>query len=226
MKIFYSIASIPERSKNLERIIRSIDRQSDFIFVNLVGYEYVPEFLDSEKIKVNIFSDVGSEIRFFDYYSVPNDSYYFTIDDDILYPEDYTERMVAKMSEYGNSKLCCVHGSDMDLGMKSRFYRKNRTVFHFSEEMSEDRRVMVPGVGTSCFYRGKMDISISRYETKNMSDVYTACYLAEQQIPAISVSRLAGWLVPMNEFGRSIYGSNPYREIDSLVLKYKDMLVF
>lgn len=218
------MSSLPKRKSNLELIIPKIIEKCDFIFVNLIGYSEVPKILENKKIKINFFETGGSEIRFFDYNSIPNDSYYFTIDDDILYPENYSEIMISNMKEYNNNVVCCVHGSNIDKNLTSGFYKKNRRVFHFKNSLLTNTEVMIPGVGTSCFYKGKTNINLENYKVRNMSDTYTACFLAEQGIKRISIKRDSNWLKPLNEFGVSIWGNNPHEEIDKMINKYKNIL--
>jgi hypothetical protein len=220
--VAYSLASISERSENLPLVIDSVIGQCDILFLTLIGYDSVPN-IPSGNIRSRKIDSAGSEIRFYDYSNVPDDCYYFTIDDDILYPKDYTERMLEGMSRYENRRVCCVHGSNLDLSMNSGFYSKRR-VFHFSERLAKDTRVMIPGVGTSCFFKGTMNIDIGRYSVRNMSDAYTACFMAEQGIGRVSVSREKGWLKPLEEFGRMIYGNNPHSDIDELIRRYKDRI--
>lgn len=222
--VIYSLASIVERLNNLDIIIPNILKQSDLIFVNLIGHTRIPNVLKDKKIILNSFKKAGSEIRFFDYNRLQNDSYYFTIDDDIFYPENYTEIMTSKMKKYDNNVVCCVHGSNIDKNLKSNFYKKNRKVFHFTKSLKQDEEVMIPGVGTSCFYKEKHKISIDDYEVNNMSDVYTGCFLAKQGIKRVSIERTDNWLKPLNEFDVKIYGNNPYDEIDKVINKYKEKL--
>jgi hypothetical protein len=222
--IIFSLATTQNREENLESIIPNILQQCDLIYVNLVGYKKNPEILKNKRIIINIFEQAGSEIRFFNYNNVPDDCYYFTIDDDILYPKDYTEVMINNMKLYNNENVCCVHGSNIDKSMEKDFYKKNREVYHFRKELKQNVNVMIPGVGTSCFYKKNMKLKISDYKTKNMSDTYTACFLAEQNVKRISVKRPENWLEPMQEFGSKIFGNNPHEEIDKMINKYKDKL--
>jgi hypothetical protein len=222
--IIFSLSTIPEREKNLSHILPNIIEQCDILYVNLIDYKNIPKILIDKKIIINRFKDKGSEIRFFDFNDVPEGSYFFTIDDDILYPKDYANRMIENMSKYDNNVVCCVHGSNIDKSMNKDFYKKNRKVYHFKEELYENTEVMIPGVGTSCFFTGKVKIDISKYVTKNMSDAYTACFLSEQNIRRISIERSKNWLIPLEDFGRKIFGNNPHQEIDSMIAKYKDIL--
>jgi hypothetical protein len=222
--IFMSLSSILERSNNLLNVIEVIINQCDVLFLNLVGYENDSVHINNSKIKINYFTEAGSEIRFFNYNDVPEDSYYFTIDDDILYPKDYTDKIINNMNIYNNEVVCCVHGSNIDKNLNSNFYKKNRKVFHFKDKLDQNTEVMIPGVGTSCFYKRNMKLNISNYKTKNMSDTYTGCFLAEQNVKRISIKRESNWLIPLDEYGVRIYGNNPYEEIDKMINKYKSIL--
>lgn len=222
--IIFSLSTTENRSENLNLIIPKLINQADMIFVNLIGYENIPSILKNRKIIINRFKNAGSEIRFFDYNDCEKDSYFFTIDDDILYPEDYSEVMISNMRKYNNKSVCCVHGSDIDKTLEKDFYKKNRTVFHFKKELKSNTEVMIPGVGTSCFYRGTTNIEIDNYKVSNMSDTYTACFLAEQNIKRISIERESNWLEPLQEHGSRIFGNNPHEEIDRMINKFKKIL--
>jgi hypothetical protein len=222
--IIFSLSTISERFENLDCIIPTILSQCDLLFVSLINYDYIPSILENEKIRINRFESAGSEIRFYNYNDIPDDSYYFTIDDDILYPVDYTKVMMKNMILYENKVSCCVHGSNIDKNLNDGFYKKNRQVYHFTEGLSNNSEVMIPGVGTSCFYKGNMNIDIERYRVRNMSDTYTGCFLSEQNVKRISISRNENWLVPLNEFGTRIFGNNPHDEIDRMIFEYKNIL--
>jgi len=222
--IIFSLATTQNREKNLESIIPNILQQSDLIYVNLIGYTNTPEIIKNKKIIINRFEQAGSEIRFFDYNECEDDTYYFTIDDDILYPTNYSDVMISNMKLYDNENVCCVHGSNIDKSMQKDFYKKNREVYHFRKELKQNVNIMIPGVGTSCFYKRNMKLNISNYKTKNMSDTYTGCFLAEQNVKRISIKRESNWLIPLDEHGVRIYGNNPYEEIDKMINKYKIIL--
>lgn len=223
MRVF-SLATTQNRKENLNLIIDVILKQSDLIFVNLIGYDEIPDIVKNDKIIVNRFENTGSEIRFYNYNDIPDDSYYFTIDDDIYYPEDYSKTLIKNMEMYDNMVACCVHGSNIDKNLNGDFYKKNRQVYHFTEELSNNIEVMIPGVGTTCFYKMNMSIDIEKYKVRNMSDTYTGCFLANQNIKRVSISRSQNWLKPLNEFNTRIYGNNPYDDIDKVINKYKNVL--
>lgn len=219
--IFYSLNSLENRKSNLDRIIPIILNQCDKIFVNMIGYTDIPKILINDKIHLNFLEKGGSETRFNPYNEIPLDSYFFTIDDDIIYPNNYSEVMIQKMKEYNNKCIICVHGSDIDLNQTSGFYKKNRKVFHFTEELKENRVVMIPGVGTSCFYKESFILELSNMKTPNMSDPYIGYFAKKQKMDIISIKRKKMWLEPLNGFGTSIFGNNPHKEIDEILNKLK-----
>ena len=211
LKIF-SLNSIENRKNNLSIILPNILSQADLIYVNLIGYKDVPSILKSNKIIIKEFNEGGSELRFLDYNNVPEDSFYFTIDDDILYPINYTEQHL----KYNNG-ITCVHGCNISLNQNKDFYKTGRKVFHFKNELTYLTKVMIPGVGTSCFNKSKFKVDIQDFHTSNMSDPFIASFAKQQDLSCYSIPRPKLWLKPLNGYGTTIFGNNPYNEIDHLI---------
>jgi len=214
--VAYSLASIRERVNNLRLIIPVIIRQCDRLYVNLVGHNQFPDELINNNIEVYEKQMTGSQVRFLDYHK--DRDYYFTIDDDILYPDNYTEYMLSKMNQYQNKAICCVHGSNIDLTKKKDYYKKKFTsIFH--NELTQDKLVMFPGVGTSCFYKGKLELK--SMDIDNISDVYVGLFAAQQRLSIICVSRKEGWLKRLDEFGKTIWKHNNHKAIDEIINRNK-----
>ena len=217
--IIFSLNILQSRANNLEIILPNILKQCDFIYVNLIGFKKIPEILFNEKIKINSFFRGGSELRFFNYNDCDEDTYYFTIDDDIIYPEDYSEVLINNMKIYDNNAICCVHGCNVNLSQRKNYYKKNRTVFHFKDELKENKNVIIPGVGTSCFYIKNFKLKLTDFKTSNMSDVYVGCFAHQQNIPIITIKRKLNWLIPIKSNDKTIWGNNQYDKIDELINK-------
>lgn len=224
MDIVFSLNLIKERIPNLKKIVTNLLPQLDILYINCIGHvldltykEF--DFLNNKKIIITNLESGGSETRFIHYNKHPENTYYFTIDDDILYPKNYAEKMISKMIEYNNNVICCVHGSDFNLSLNSDFYKKRINGFNFRIALSEDKKVMIPGVGTSCFNTSIFKINVEDFKTKNMSDPYISVFAKKQNVKIICVERKQNWLVPMKEFGKKIFGNNPYKQIDDLVNK-------
>ncbi len=221
--IVFSLATICERRENLNLIIPNILCQCDLLYVNLIGYKDIPSILFNNKIVVNKFDHAGSEIRFYNYNDIKNEDYYFTIDDDILYPIDYSSKLIKYMIQYNNDIICCVHGSNLkiDIDKKFDYYSANsRILYHFKNELITLTNVMICGVGTCCFYKGKFQTDYSKYINTNMSDIYTSIIAKEQNIKIYSIPRKNNWLKSLNEYDKRIFGSHSNDVLNEIINKF------
>jgi hypothetical protein len=222
----FSLATQPERQANLKTIIPILLAQADVLHIHWVGYgaDRPTEFNDP-KIMHHEWESAGSEIRLFPYNLYPK-AYFFSVDDDILYPSNYADTLIQAMQLYRNRVVCCVHASNIKLQQEQHFFTNHRQIVHFTEALQRNRRMMLPGVGTSCFYTPYVNINRAQFTTNNMSDTYTACFLAKQHIPVIAIQREVSWLQPMPEFNVRIFGNNPYNVIDREINRHRWYFIF
>jgi len=218
MKRIFCINSLNKRSENLDLIIPNILNQADIIHVNLIGYNHTPPVLSNDKIIIKHLTKGGSELRFMYYNQYKND-YYFTIDDDILYPVDYSDILIDNMVKHENNAVCCVHGSNINLTKNKMFWEGRRT-YHFTRKLEEEKKIMVPGVGTTCFNTSTLKINMEDFKFPNISDAYISTFLKKQNIQAYSIIRNDMWLIPLDEFETRIWGNNNHKEIDKLITKH------
>jgi hypothetical protein len=218
--IVFSLNSIFVRVKNLEIVISKLISQCDKLYLNLIDYPpnyYLPKsILKEQKIEIELLQNSGSESRFLKYNQCDDDSFFFPVDDDILYPNDYALYMIKKMYQY-NKTICCVHAKNIDINQNKNFYTKNVEFFIFNQGLEKDIRVMIPGVGTSCIYKKDLSLSLENFRIKNMTDPYIAVFANQQNINIVCVERDKNWLQSYNTGGSTIWGNNPYNEIDSVI---------
>lgn len=218
-RVVFSLNSIYKREENLKFIIPNLVKQCDVMHINLIGYpkEYIPKgIITHNKVLINFLEEGGSETRFLNYNDYEDDTYFFTLDDDIMYPKNYSEILINKMKEYNNSSIICVHGSIINLKQDKDFYKTGRLVYHFTNHLESDKKVIIPGVGTSCFYKGNFELNINDFKNKNMSDPYVGVFAYKQNVDVICIKRSDNWLKIYDEKGVSIWGNNPFEEIDKL----------
>ena len=217
MKKVFCINSMYKRKDNLARIIPNILKQADVVHVNLIGYKNkaIPDVLRKGKVKVKHLDKAGSETRFL-YYNDYKDAYYFTIDDDILYPSDYSEKMIKKMKEYNDKVVCTVHGTIPNFQKKKRIW-DGRKSHPFQKGLIGDVRVIVAGVGTSCFNTSVVKINMEDFTVPNISDAFVCTFLHKQNIPVVCIARKGGWLRALNEYGVHIWGTHPHDKIDEII---------
>lgn len=217
----FSLATQPKRQANLTTIIPVLLAQADVLHIHWVGYgAHRPTEFNHPKIIHHEWESAGSQIRFYPYNQYPN-AYFFTVDDDIRYPADYADKLIANMQLYKNKVVCCVHADNPNLKQKSDFFKINRQNVYFKEALKANRRMLLPGVGTACFYTPHANIDITQFKTNNMSDIYVGCMLAKQHIPVVAIQREDLWMEPMPEFGIRIFGNNPHEAIDREINRHK-----
>jgi hypothetical protein len=219
LKVF-CLNSIKERISNLNIILPNILKQCDVLHINTIGYDLDLNSLNINninKIELKKFNDLGSEGRLIYYNQYNENTFYFTIDDDILYPENYSNKIIETYNTHQNS-IICVHGSNLIDNQKKDY--RFRNVIHFTSKLETPKKVQFPGVGTSCFKKGVLKIEYSDFKTKNMSDPYVGLMAKKQNIPIYSICREKLWLKPLNEFGKKIYGNNPIKEINNILKNF------
>ncbi|NHB95883.1 hypothetical protein [Photorhabdus stackebrandtii] len=189
-----SLASIPEREYNLQIAINSIYPQLDELNVYLNGYEKIPQFLNRDKIKVYMshrFGDFGDASKFF---PLKNKSgYLFTLDDDLIYPPNYVEKLVLKIEKYKRQQFICVHGNIIDIDSLSSYYKYKKGV-HFSRPLDNDITVNIPGTGTLAYHSSLYSFSMESFQLKNMSDIWVAVIAKKRNIAIISIDRPDCWI--------------------------------
>lgn len=202
------VATIANRGELFEQAFASIADQMDTIDVYLNGHAKVPSLLLSlPNVRIflsEIYDDIGDAGKFYtlgDY----NDGYFFSFDDDILYPADYASRLIEAVERYGCPSG--VHGSLLRRDIQGYYDPRARYPLHFRYRLDRDTPVDVLGTGTLCFDIARTPLSCT-FAYRNMADLWVARAFAEQNVPLVCVSRPDGWLKPIETNEDSIWQNN------------------
>lgn len=141
--------------------------------------------------------------------------YWLTVDDDIIYTEDYVERMVQSIELYGRKAAISWHGSVIptDGRMKS-YFRNRRLVSHCLHGAIQDRFVHIVGTGVLGFYRPSIDISERTFGNGYMADIWFSVACNQQRVPRVAVRHQRGELQSIDVGERTLY--ERYRNNDSV----------
>lgn len=204
-----NIATMPSRLDVLPLMLKSIEGQFDVIRICLNGFDSVPKFLeDHPKIlafipKYNLtdngkFSGVGLPMEL----GIPcfnsSNEYYFTLDDDIIYPPDYVEKTVENIDTYG----CIVTYHGRILLATDVNYYQDHDFHHCIEEQKANFEVDVCGTGVTAFrtdYFCPSEIAYS--EDQLMSDLVFSLEATKQGKTIGCCARPAHWIkgLPVKE---------------------------
>ncbi|WP_152088712.1 glycosyltransferase, partial [Limnospira platensis] len=191
-RITASLASIPDREESLEVTVNTLYPQVDRLNVYLNDYPTIPNFLIREKIHVarsQIHGDLGDSGKFFWCEEVKG--YHFTCDDDLAYPPDYIETLIAKIEQYERKAVVGVHGSIFRQPFYS--YQKSRNVFHCLYEVKEDTFVQHLGTGAMAYHTSAIEVLRNEFEHINMGDIWFSLLAQRYKIPRIVIKHQEGW---------------------------------
>lgn len=206
--VIAGMASIPGRNENLQKCINSIIGQVDQLHIYLNGYKSVPSWLlDIDNLiiyKSEDYDDLGDAGKFFAY-DLCDCDYYFSVDDDILYPENYVVTLIEYADKFQTP--VGVHGSIFSYPYRGYYAPNGRYVHHFKDSNPIAKRVHVLGTGTLCIPK-KLIPKIPSFLYPNMADIWFAEYCANKNIPLMCIPRAFKWLHPLDDGTASIYESN------------------
>ncbi len=226
IKVVVNICSIPERVFSLEKTIKSLVHQVDKINIYLDGYVDAPQFLSSISKFCNItFSGKDSSLRDngkFMNLEEDNNCYYFSVDDDIVYPPDYVAFMISKIEQYDRKAVIGVHGIILP-EEPDRYFSRQRKVLHFESAVDRDILVNVLGTGTVAFHsRLLQGMKLGFFEKTGMADVFISIFCKKNMIPMIAVSRPSHWLVEIENCGSTLYEEFLHSDVEQTTLIRKN----
>jgi len=148
VKTSANIASYPSREECLNKMLESIRGQFDVVRVYCNGLDtsHIPDWayvVNNEQD--GDLTDLG-KFRFLTGFGVRAE-YYFTLDDDLIYPKGYARDMVQAIQEHE----CIVTHHGRKLIGKGRKYYGGHVLTHCLEKSLRDKEIDVAGTGVMAF---------------------------------------------------------------------------
>ena len=187
------------RIESLIKTVESIYDQCDElnIFLNHFDGEIPLKFLDD---KINIyFSDnrFGDALKFARLED--SDGYYLTIDDDLIYPKNYVDYMVARCKEYSNQRVVTLHGKKFSSFPIQSYYKSHSEYYHCLQPMRKNVLVQFGGTGVMCFHTSLLKIPFYFFKLPNMADIWVGKYCMENNIEMICITHPKDFLKYMDQ---------------------------
>lgn len=193
-RIVVNVASY-KRTESLIRTLESIINQCDEINVALNDHymEEIPDFLHHKKINL-FFTDnsIGDAFKFLNLEKV--DGYYFSIDDDLIYPPTYVSDTIKRCKEFNNKKVVTYHGRNFSSFPISSYYRSASERYACLTKVKNDVKVQFGGTGVMCFHTSLIKIPIDYFKNANMADVWIGKYCIENNIEIICLKHDEGYM--------------------------------
>jgi hypothetical protein len=192
-QVFASLATIPARERGLQRVVEALLPQVDSLGVYLNEFERMPRFLDREEIVVarsqecGVRGDAG---KFF--WAGTTSGYQLVCDDDIDYPDDYVDRLVAGIERHRRRAVVGFHGCVLHDDVAD--YHRSRRLLHFTQALPADAAVHVLGTGVAGYHATAISVAPEDFRAPGMSDVWLALLGQRRRVPFVCLRRKAGWL--------------------------------
>lgn len=176
MKIVVGMATTNERALFCERAVESLVHQSDEIIV----YNNSNEDNDyTDNAKFHALTLFNKPV------------YYFSCDDDILYPSDYVSTMIEAIER--TQTIVTHHGREL-LGLDKDYYRGHKG-FRCLDENNTEQIIDVAGTGVTVFRTDYFNpIEIYKANDKRMSDLVFSLEAAKQGKQITLLKHTKGWL--------------------------------
>lgn len=208
-KIIAGIASIPERENALKLVINSIIKQVDEIFVYLNNYKSIPDYLKHHKIKAflskNEIDDLGDIGKFYKINKLKG--YYFTMDDDIVYPADYVIKMIDKIEQHKRKYVVSLHGRIFDKLPVHSYYKGHTSAFQCLSLVKKDAFAHVVGTGVLAFHTDTIKIKLSDFKASNMADIWFSKKCHDNNVKCLIMAHENRWIreITIHDTNYSIY---------------------
>ena len=197
LKRIVSIATKGDRPEQLKRTIASLENQCDEVFV----YDNTMR------------TDYTDNAKFWLLEELSEPCYYFTADDDLIYPSDYCQKTVEWIYKFG--EIISYHGRILKEPIRS--YYRGHTVYDFRGVNDRAMFLDVGGTGVMCF---RTDIfkpdQIYKSEYKCMSDLVLSLEAKKQGRRIICPPHPQNWIIQQEVSGgiMSTFAKNEHQQIE------------
>ena len=144
-----AIATLVSRLESFQKVLPVIHAQVDHVFVYLDGYSAPPDFLQRfDRLTVRR-AELHTSSRFLCLEELSAPTVVVIVDHDIVYPQDYVDRLVRVLQRFDGKAIVGVHGRTFLPPHRS--YIRDVMTFHFTHGLEPGGHVHELGIGTCAF---------------------------------------------------------------------------
>ena len=192
-----SLATIPNRSDMLGDCVASLLLQCDKVRVFLNGYPDVPPALAHPRVEIRRsqdWDDKGDAGKFGWLDCEQDEGYRIIVDDDLIFPVDFVDKMIAVVARHRNRAIAGVHGILLKQPVTEYYAPASRSVFFFQAPLMRERTVHVLGTNALCYHTSAVQMRWSDFMFRNMADIFLARYAQQHALAMVSVERPQHWV--------------------------------
>jgi len=198
-RVYACISSIPERGHLLTKTIESIINQVDGVYLYLNDYD-----LKSAKRLRDISPDkicfvigdnkLGDAHKF--HWADKLKGFMLTLDDDLIYPPDYVEKVVAGIEKYNRLAVVTFHGRLFKFPIAD--YATSHVWFvTFKDELHTDLFAHAGGTGCMGWHSDTISPTMNDFPSPNMADTHFAILAQKKKVPICVLAHKSNWITEM-----------------------------
>jgi glycosyltransferase involved in cell wall biosynthesis len=195
-KIICGLATIYSRRKGLEECVKSLINQVDNLIIYQNGYKEYFDFLKNDKIEIISSLDTGIDMgdagKFYKVSDFKN-CYYFSVDDDLSYPNNYVKNTIHNLKSWNNNVIVSYHGRILKSDAIS-YYSDKIKVNHCLHDQKEDEFIQFGGTGVMAFDTNMVKFDFNYFKKPNMADIWVGVYAQNNNIPILCLEHKKGWI--------------------------------
>lgn len=193
LPIIAGMATFKGRERCLVEAYSSIINQVDELHIYANDDILVHDIIQNDS-KVTIYrhpvGDLGDVGKF--YFNQDRHAYYFSLDDDLIYPKDYISQSIKGLERYGNP--ITWHGRNLQPRPTS-YYKGRHSKYRCLKDVYNDVYVQFPGTGVMVWRKDMITFDVSDFKEKNMADVFAGIKLNNNDVDIVCLNHRAKWIV-------------------------------
>lgn len=180
------MATIPARQSSAQQVLDSL--AGHHVYVTFNGFHEIPAWADDYYITPRLEpGNVGDRGKFL----FPQEGYCFTIDDDIIYPENYLARTIDSIEKHGN-KIVGYHGK-LVVGNNPLSF----PVRHFRLDLAADEKVDFLGTGVMAWRSSDITFPEEIFTLYNDADTNVAVHAKKQGVGMVCLAHTSRTFKPI-----------------------------
>jgi len=201
-KVVIGIATYKGREETLKKTIKSLAKQCDHLRI-----------YDNEEREINL-TDNG---KFFFLKEYDEPIYYFSCDDDIIYPPTYVNDMIQAIEKFGT--IVSHHGRVL-IREQTKYYNGQHKTINFKSKNNNVMKLDVAGTGVTAFHTNYFNpVNIWESEYKKMSDLVFSLEAKKRGKLITSLNHSDKYFTAQTiEKQNTIFGSSQNNDIEQVKL--------
>lgn len=198
MIITANIATYPARAESLKRMLKSIEGQFDEVRIcynestqgneSIFAWNYCK---DSRMMTYEPDINLTDNGKFYALDVIKEPEYYFTLDDDLIYPPDYVKKTIKALQMYGG--IITHHGRILN-GLDLDYYYAHQ-IYPCLQDVHTTVKLDVCGTGVTAFdTRNFHPKGLAHSKDKRMSDLIFSLEAAKQNKQIGIIPHKTGWI--------------------------------